>query len=260
MLPVTEHVRARHAVWGARLVCALAQPLPLLWAVAARGALAAFSHVCHPLALLAWKPSPLERACLPALLLRLCDDLAALPPIEDVSALPPIEDVSGAPLEPGPWCAIAPLWHNPLLPAADRATLAADYPVLVGAGLTTVAGLAVAAAAVTSAIGRTEFQQALAIHLPGMADVSGPLPYPLSAAELRGLPGPFLASGSCGRGAATFLNLCFLRCATAGVALPRWHHPAWGLVCACRHLGPAPADVQSAPAPPCCVCSPCLCC
>ena len=162
MLPVTEHVRARHAVWGARLVCALAQPLPPLWAVAARSALGAFSHVCHPLALLAWRPSPPERACLPASLLRLCDGLAAVPPIEVVN---------DALLEPGPWCATAPLWHNPLLPATNRAALAAEFPDLAGAGLTTVAGLGLAAAAVTSAIGLSEFH-ALAIHMPGTAATS----------------------------------------------------------------------------------------
>ena len=144
-------------------MCALARPLPPLWAVAARTALAPFHHVCHPLALLAWKPSPLERARLPAPLLRLCDGLAALPPIEDVSS---------APLEPGPWCATAPLWHNPLLPAADRATLAADFLDLAGAGITTVEGLASAAATVTSATGRTEFLHAMAAHMPSAAAAS----------------------------------------------------------------------------------------
>ena len=158
MLPVTEHIRARHAVWGARLVCALAQPQPPVWAVAAHGALAPFSHACHPLALLAWRPTPLERTCLSAPLLRLCDGLAALPFVQDIS---------DAPLQPGPWCATALLWHNPLLPAADRVALAADFQDLAGTGITTVAELGAAAAAATSAIGRTEFLHALAVHLPG---------------------------------------------------------------------------------------------
>ena len=157
MLPVTEHIRARHAVWGARLACALAQPLPPLWAVAARGALGPFSHLCHPLALLAWRPSPVECASLPAPLLRLCDGLASLPPIADVS---------DEPLGLGPWCDTAPLWHNPLLPAAERAVLAAEFLDLAGTGITTVGELASAAAAISEAVGRAEFLYALAVHLP----------------------------------------------------------------------------------------------
>ena len=198
MLPVTEHIRARHVFWGARLACALAQPLPPLWAVAARGALAPFSHLCHPLALLAWRPSPVECASLPASLLRLCDGLAPLPPVEDVS---------DEPLGLGAWCDTAPLWHNHLLPAAERPALAAEFLDLAGAGITTMGELASAAAAISEAVGRTEFLHALAVHLPhhtaASADHSrirsrlhscvGRLPPSWLVAALAGGPPPVIA-------------------------------------------------------------------
>ena len=45
--------------------------------------------------------------------------------------------------------------------------MAADFQDLAGTGITTVAELGAAAAAVTSAIGRTKFFHSLAVHLPG---------------------------------------------------------------------------------------------
>ena len=157
VLPLAEHIRARHAVWGARLVCALAEPDPPPWAVAARGALSPFLHASHPLALLAWRPSRAERAGIAPPLLRVLDGLAALPPVEDVS---------GTPLEAGPWCTTAPVWHNPLLPAQPEAALATEFADLAESGITTVAGLAAAAVAVTVASNRDEYLAAQAVHLP----------------------------------------------------------------------------------------------
>ena len=128
-----------------------------LWAVAARGALVPFSHLCHPLAFLAWRPSPAERASLPAPLLRLCDGLAALPPIADIS---------DEPLGLGCGATQLHFGTTPCCPAAERAALAAEFLDLAGSGITTVGELASAAAAICEAVGRTEFLGAMAVHLP----------------------------------------------------------------------------------------------
>ena len=157
VLPLAQHIRARHAAWGARLACALAQTCPPPWAMVARCALASFPHACHPFAILAWRPLQLERALLPAPFLRLLDGLAALPPVEDVHP-----DA----LSPGAWCACAPMWLNPLMPGGAGQVLDVEFADLANSGITTVAELAAAAVAVTQASNREEFLAARAIHLP----------------------------------------------------------------------------------------------
>ena len=157
VLPLAQHIRARHAVWGARLACALAQPCPPPWATAARCALASFPQAGHPFALLAWKPSLPERAALPTPIVRLLDGL---------SALPQVEDVHSDALSPGAWCAGAPMWANPLMPGGAGQVLDVDFADLASSGITTIAELAAAAVAVTVASNREEFLVARAIHLP----------------------------------------------------------------------------------------------
>ena len=162
MLPVTEHIRARHAVWGFSpglgLVCALAQPQPPVWAVAAHGALAPFSHACHPLPCWPggppqWNGPAFQRPCsgsvmgwLPCLLFK-------------ISVMRRCSRGHGVPQ----------LHFGTILCYLQRTGL--PWPQiskdLAGTGITTVAELGFAAAAVTSAIGRTEFLHALAVHLPG---------------------------------------------------------------------------------------------
>ena len=157
VLPLAQHIRARHAAWGARLACALAQTCPPPWAMVARCALASFPHACHPFAIMAWRPLQLERALLPAPFLRLLDGLAALPPVEDVHP-----DA----LAPGAWCACAPMWLNPLMPGGAGQVLDVEFADLANSGITTVAELAAGAVAVTQASNREEFLAARAIHLP----------------------------------------------------------------------------------------------
>ena len=157
VLPLAQHIRVRHAVWGARLACALAQPCPPPWATAARCALASFPQAGHPFALLAWTPSLPERAALPTPIVQLLDGL---------SALPQVEDMHSDALSPGAWCAGAPMWANPLMPGGAGQVLDVDFADLASSGITTIAELAAAAVAVTVASNREEFLVARAIHLP----------------------------------------------------------------------------------------------
>ena len=129
-----EHIRSRHAVWGARLMVALAAgltPESPLWHHAALALLARscgalpskprVPPVIHPaLALISAKDSApgtlLVAAGAPAVprgpLHRMILGLRALNPAKprpvDVTA----EDMPA----PGPWCLAMPLWGNPLLP------------------------------------------------------------------------------------------------------------------------------------------------
>ena len=129
-LPWREHVHSRHAVWGARLVTALAAglderspiwhhlALALLSLTAGAVPGSAQQAVMPPaLALLAASPAnrfqPVAGApgLPPGPLQRMAAGLRALHP----EGLQPL-DVVAAPLLAEPWCADAPLWGNPLLP------------------------------------------------------------------------------------------------------------------------------------------------
>jgi hypothetical protein len=137
LLPWVEHIRARHAAWGARLVAGAAvgdaeqQP----WVRIGRRVLDLHMPgvAVTPAALLHYNPADhsllgAAGATLPeGPLRRLAGGLAALPPCMPV----PPEDL-------GPWCHDAPLWGNPLLP--DVAAAAAPGLHLVP-DLATVGGL-----------------------------------------------------------------------------------------------------------------------
>ena len=105
VLAVAEHVAARHAVWGLRLVEGLALPVAdqKPWVTAARVTLPRECRV-NPLALFAWRPTSRQLSQLPLPLRRMCEGIALLPSLQGLKVAPP-----------GDWCAAAPLWHNPLL-------------------------------------------------------------------------------------------------------------------------------------------------
>jgi len=104
VLPLREHIRGRHAKWGARLLCGEAS---VPWVRIGRAILCATRPFCSdPLALCAPGGS-LVFAPLPPPLARLRDGLRALPPIDRGV------DLLGL-VQPGPWCFFAPIW-NPLL-------------------------------------------------------------------------------------------------------------------------------------------------
>lgn len=105
--PWVEHIRGRHAVAGARMLMSGAQPAQPCYRVAIE-----VLHLLHQYM------SPLALCCpsLPADMGRLSPALAKLH--EGLCCLPPVQDVVAAALSPGDWCYAAPLWGNPLLPAA----------------------------------------------------------------------------------------------------------------------------------------------
>ena len=104
-LPWEQHVRARHAAWGIRF--ALAAP-DRPWAAVAAAVLRQVHPLATPLTLLTWRAASWESR-LPPALHRMWQGLRALPPLEQIAEPPP----------PGPWCCIAPVWSNPLLPGPE---------------------------------------------------------------------------------------------------------------------------------------------
>ncbi|KAG2489511.1 hypothetical protein HYH03_011963 [Edaphochlamys debaryana] len=92
----------------------------------------------HPLCLLALRGDDLAALVSSAP----CPAFARL--VGAFGALPPVEVVRPAALAAGPWCAAAPLWWNPALPAAaGGAGLEADFPDLFTLGPLTSVGVAV---------------------------------------------------------------------------------------------------------------------
>ena len=130
-----QHILSRHAVWGARLICALAaglSPTSPPWVVVAHTLLTRLGRTCfgpadlatppaiHPaLALLSASRCPStfhifggSRPLPPGPLRRMALGLGAI----SAAAGPPT-DIDDDPLVLGPWCRSMPLWGNPLLPA-----------------------------------------------------------------------------------------------------------------------------------------------
>ena len=133
VLPLAEHVSARHAWWGLQLLLA---PAGAPWAAVVRALLAACGGEVGgpPLGLLLWpagRPLPGAVVPLPQPLRRLHDGLASLPRVT-VLAPPP----------PGPWCWAAPLWGNPLLcSAAYPEGIDLDFLDFAAAGVATIGQL-----------------------------------------------------------------------------------------------------------------------
>jgi hypothetical protein len=135
LLPVDEHIRARHAVWASRLVCSLlTSDPPKPWIAVAAALVTALAPPNTTLmALLTTRPQPHETTIL--------GGAANLPTYEPLrrlllalSYLPPVEDVGAEPLQPGPWCGYMPLWCNPLLGPGGRGLETCGFKDVFGCG------------------------------------------------------------------------------------------------------------------------------
>ena len=91
-----------------------------------------------PFSLLAWQPTRVQRAPLAPALLRMIDGLHALPPISPIFPQH---------ICPGPWCAAAPLFSNPLLPPTSEGSLIEMFTDVAATPIDTVAALQRAATA-----------------------------------------------------------------------------------------------------------------
>ena len=133
--PWHQHILSGHAVWGCRLVRALAaglHPQSPLWLAVAKELLVRLGRTSFGPA-----ASPVQPAVPPALALlsasrdpvsfRIATNAHSLPhgPLRRMAlglraltlAAGPLAAHAAAPLAPGPWCLAAPLWGNPMLPA-----------------------------------------------------------------------------------------------------------------------------------------------
>ena len=110
VLPWREHIVARHAWWGAQLLSAPVDSV-VPWVCLARAMLRRVRPWFGPLAALDCGARTMlpqaGQAQLPAPLRRMLAGLRAL------------GRMSGTPPAPGPWCADAPVWGNPLAPAPE---------------------------------------------------------------------------------------------------------------------------------------------
>ena len=121
VLPWLEHIRARHAWWGAKFVSAPADTAEP-WILLGRAMLRSLNARCGPMACLDFPD--ISRA--PAPLKRMVAGLQALGRVRVVCPpAPPEFVVSSFPdvvVAPGAWCADAPLWSNPFAPAPQVPT------------------------------------------------------------------------------------------------------------------------------------------
>ena len=120
-LPLEQHITARHAWWGMRLIT---EPDTAPWVAVARALLRAYAPGTDgtPLRLLGL---PVDQPRLPDPLRRMHVALRALGPLR---------------LRAGPWCWALPLWHNPAIPADIDITLVD----VAAAGVQTLGALVVA--------------------------------------------------------------------------------------------------------------------
>jgi hypothetical protein len=117
MLPWREHIRARHAVWGCKLIWASRLPPDQQppWARVVINCMRELGPsnptvLPHPFSLLAGPDLWAARGAVPSKVKAGLD------------ALPPVLDLSPDPLPaPGDWCYAAPLWGNPTLTKARQA-------------------------------------------------------------------------------------------------------------------------------------------
>ena len=114
MLPWREHILARHAVWGCKLIWASRLPPDQQppWARVVINCMRELTHpmvLSHPFSLLAGPDLWAARGVVPSKMKAGLD------------ALPPVLDLSPDPLPaPGDWCYAAPLWGNPTLTKARQ--------------------------------------------------------------------------------------------------------------------------------------------
>lgn len=131
VLPFTEHILARHALWGVKLMTAPVDGGPL-WVHLARHLLTPTSVPVTP----SWQQAGVS----------MCDPQSgkgpagcAVPqPLRSIAAglraLPVLKDVSSSPLQLGPWCANAPVWCNPWLTVVPRSCLEDTFTVFAELG------------------------------------------------------------------------------------------------------------------------------
>ncbi|GFR43104.1 hypothetical protein Agub_g3953, partial [Astrephomene gubernaculifera] len=146
-LPLIEHIRARFACWGARLVCSAVMPRDSLhpW----QRALLLYLRRLHP----AFGPLSLLTASRRGPWLGvdgLPEDIRRV--VTSMAILPPVTDIGSEPLVPGSWCWGVPLWGNPFLPVGLPGQpgvlgLEHHYPVLVHCHALSSLGMCVAALA-----------------------------------------------------------------------------------------------------------------
>jgi hypothetical protein len=142
VLPFTEHMLARHALWGVKLMTAAGDNCPH-WVHLAR-------HILTPSGVLSgpsWQQASIymcnpesgkgPAGCpVPVPLRRIAVGLHALPALQDVSA-----DV----LLLGPWCANAPLWCNPWLTVTPHSCLEDRFTLFAELGTINTVGQALQA-------------------------------------------------------------------------------------------------------------------
>lgn len=154
VMPLEQHIRARHAKWAIRLMC---EHESIPWVYVARYILSPPMQAGRGmwnLALAACNAATPDAPCqlsapwlqrgIPAPLQRLAQALQVLPVWTDVRQHP---------LQLGPWCANAPLWCNPFIGPGSGGKemrwrgLEAQFPELATLGTVTTVGDAVAALA-----------------------------------------------------------------------------------------------------------------
>ena len=145
LLPLKEHVRARHASWTAAFIKHSMQPAPQQppW-VRVAAALLHEQHVnMQPLALAATAGRPQGWSmCLGQPLPATCAAFGRL--VQGLTHLPPVVDVAEEPLVADTWCYEAPLWGNPLLPTASNgSSLEQQFPHLLALPFMDTVGWAV---------------------------------------------------------------------------------------------------------------------
>ncbi len=137
LLPLREHITARHVAWGVRLLASLLEAegrwhpwAALAWAEVR----STFSRLRlpppHALSLFCWRPPATVLRSLSPPLRRILIAVKELPAPDLHEPLP----------GPGPWCQGIPLWHNPLLVAVDGSLrdLHTSFPALVDLGICTL--------------------------------------------------------------------------------------------------------------------------
>ena len=116
VMPLEQHIRARHAKWAIRLMCAC-DSIP--WVHVARSILSPRAQqgcgmwqlalaACNP-------PSPMEQGQVHAPYLERPVPKPLHRLVQALQGLPSWSDVKQQPMQLGPWAANAPLWCNPFL-------------------------------------------------------------------------------------------------------------------------------------------------
>ncbi|PNW80320.1 hypothetical protein CHLRE_07g312701v5 [Chlamydomonas reinhardtii] len=143
LLPVVEHVRARHAVlavrWLQHMHGSAAGTYVPPWTAAATALVQQLHTAAHPLCVLTMQraaggvgPAADGCAIFGQPVAATCPALVRL--LGALSYLPPVTILRPAVLVPGPWCFALPLWGNPVLPCAaglQAGGLERDFPALM---------------------------------------------------------------------------------------------------------------------------------